>query len=222
MMCPDREVPPALLMLNRQEHLGTKEHSEVTTCAICQYPNPKADLPLACESTASQVFEESALPAHQLWPCHSTLTRLKVTMSISITFSQLVPVAQGRAQPDTRPRATNATGEHPKPQEERGIANKNIGASLFLDLKSPFPLFWVNHCAWKPRVPQASAFLSAVSFLTPGWSTPCLPETLCKWNFGFINHRLFAPGCKRVGLLCSKKNLELLSQIQTTGENSSI
>lgn len=34
-----------------------------------------------------QIFEE---PAPQLWPCHSSLTGLKVTVSNSITFSQLV------------------------------------------------------------------------------------------------------------------------------------
>jgi len=87
------------------------------------------------------------------------------------------------------------------------------------NLSSPF---WVHRCAWKPGAPQASAVLSAVSSLTPGRSTPCLPETLCKWNFGFINHRLSAPGCRQTRLLRSEKNVELLPQIQTTGENSSI
>lgn len=112
--------------------------------------------------------------------------------------------------------APTTPGERAKPQEEGGIASTHSGVLLFSDLKTLFLLLG-QHPVWKAGSSRPSVLLSAVSCLTPRRSTPCLPKTLCKWNFGFINHRFLAAGCSRTGPCCSDKNVGLLPQTQTRG-----
>lgn len=101
------------------------------------------------------------------------------------------------------------TEEHTEPQR----------ATLVLCyFQTSKPLLGEFSCL-ETRTPQAGMLPSAVSFLPPGCSTH---KTLCKWNFGCINHGLSAPGWRQTGLLHPDRNVELPSQIQTTGENSSI
>lgn len=112
--------------------------------------------------------------------------------------------------------APTTPGEQAKPQEEGGIASTHSGVLLFSDLKTLFLLLG-QHPVWKAGCSRPSVLLSAVSCLTPRRSTPCLPNTLCKWNFGFINHRFLAAGRSRTGLCCSDKNAGLLPQTRPRG-----